>query len=157
MTTPLALGFSFTFLFYTLGLSFFAGVGVFVVAFVVNSIIAFKLEKHNTAMMKKKDKRMNHTNEALTNIKTLKLYSWTGAFKEEIQKRRVHEMRVYWRLAIWLALIITGLYFFPSILSSVVFSTYIGTGHPINLATSFSVMIFFDLLQQPLQQLPYFL
>ena len=71
---PFVLIVAFTYLFLTLGYSFFSGIGVFLVAFVVNSILGFKLEKWNTVMMKKKDFRMNHTNEALTNIKTLKFY-----------------------------------------------------------------------------------
>ena len=127
------------------------------VAFVVNALIGWKLEKANEEMMKRKDKRMNHTTEALNNIKTLKFYSWTDAFEKEVQKRRVHEIRAYWTLAIWLGLVIASLYFFPNILSSVVFSTYIGTGHNIDLATVFSVIVFFDLIKEPLRSLPLFL
>ena len=73
-TLPFVIVYSFTYLFYTLGLSFFAGIGVFVVAFITNAILGLQLEKQQSAMMKKKDLRMNHTNEALTNIKTLKFY-----------------------------------------------------------------------------------
>lgn len=106
--------------------------------------------------MSRKDKRMNHTNEAFNNIKTLKLYSWTGIFEDEIVKRREHELSMYKRIAFWLALIITSLYFFPGILSSVVFTTYIGTGHQIDLASAFTVLVFFDLIKEPLRQLPLF-
>jgi ABC-type multidrug transport system fused ATPase/permease subunit len=64
---------------------------------------------------------------------------------------------MFYKLSIWVALIITSNYFFPNILSSVVFSTYIGTGHQINLATSFSVLVFFDIIKEPLRQFPLFL
>ena len=153
-TLPLVLIYSFTYLFYTLGLSFFSGIGVFLVAFVTNAILGVKLEKYQSIMMKKKDLRMNHTNEALSNIKTLKFYQWTDIFEKEIQQRRINEFKIYWKLAYYLAAFITSLYFFPNILSSVVFSTYIGTGHPIDLATSFSVLVFFDLIKDPMRQLP---
>jgi len=49
-----------------------------------NLVIGLKLEKVNTELMKRKDKRMSHTNEALSNIKLLKFYSWTGIFEEEV-------------------------------------------------------------------------
>ena len=52
---------------------------------------------------------------------------------------------------------ISSLYFFPSVLGSVVFSTYIGTGHYIDLQTAFTVMIFFGLIQDPLRQFPLFI
>ena len=99
---------------------------------------------------------MNHTTEALGNIKTLKLYSWTDVFQAEIQARRVYEFRKMKSIAIWLTAIIASLYFFPQVLSSVVFSTYIGTGHDIDLATAFTVLILFDLIKNPLRQLPLF-
>jgi len=34
------------------------------------------------------DNRMNYTNEAITNVKALKLYSWTDVFEQEIKRRR---------------------------------------------------------------------
>jgi hypothetical protein len=63
--------------------------------------------------MKAKDSRMNHTTEALTNIKTLKLYSWNTAFQKEIKIRRKKELKLLWRISFWLAIIISSLYFFP--------------------------------------------
>jgi ABC-type multidrug transport system fused ATPase/permease subunit len=35
-------------------------------------------------IMRRKDLRMNFTNEAVNNIKTLKFYSWVGIYEEEI-------------------------------------------------------------------------
>jgi ABC-type bacteriocin/lantibiotic exporter with double-glycine peptidase domain len=84
---PVVFIYTFTFLFYTLGLSFFSGVGVLLIAFVVNIIIGLQLEKLQKEIMVRKDKRMNHTTEAINNIKTLKFYSWTGIFEDEIQKK----------------------------------------------------------------------
>lgn len=45
--------------------------------------------------MKRKDLRMNHTTEAINNIKTLKLYSWNSAFEKEIKKRRDRELGMF--------------------------------------------------------------
>jgi len=71
-------------LFTYLGPSFFSGIGVFVLAFVANLLIGLVLKDLNLEVMKRKDKRMNHATEALSNIKTLKLYSWTDIFEKEI-------------------------------------------------------------------------
>jgi ABC-type multidrug transport system fused ATPase/permease subunit len=140
-----------------LGLSFFSGIGVFLLAFLTNLGLGILYEKQQKKVMKSKDNRMNHTNEALQNIKTLKFYSWTGIFEEEIQKRREDEVSKLLRISMINSFIIVSLYFFPNILSSVVFSTYIGLGHKIDLATSFSVLVFFDIIKEPLRQLPLFL
>jgi ATP-binding cassette subfamily C (CFTR/MRP) protein 1 len=144
-------------LFYILGLSFFAGIGVFVLAFITNLIIGLILEKQQIEIMKRKDMRMNHTTEAINNIKTLKLYNWSSAFEKEIKKRRDSELQMFRKIAFWLSLIISSLYFFPQVLSSVVFSTYIGTGHFVDLSTAFSVLIFFELIKEPMRQLPTFI
>jgi hypothetical protein len=61
------------------------------------------------------------------------------------------------KIAFWLSIIISSLYFFPQVLTSVVFATYIGTGHYIDLSTAFSVLIFFDLIKEPMRQLPTFI
>ena len=45
-TLPIVLAYSFTYLFYILGLSFFSGIAVFFVAFVTNVILGLKLETY---------------------------------------------------------------------------------------------------------------
>jgi ABC-type multidrug transport system fused ATPase/permease subunit len=45
-------------------------------------------------------------------------------------------------------------HFFPNLLSSVVFSVFIGTGHTIDLATAFSVIVYFDLIIDPMRNFP---
>jgi ABC-type bacteriocin/lantibiotic exporter with double-glycine peptidase domain len=66
----------FGFLFYFLRWSFFAGFGVFLVAFIVNMLIGIFLNKQQKIILERKDARMTETNESLNNIKMLKLYSW---------------------------------------------------------------------------------
>ena len=154
---PILLVYCFTLLFKTLGLSFFSGIGVFVVAFITNLFIGLVIEKQYKEIMKRKDKRMSHTTEAIQNIKTLKLYSWTEIFQAKVQKRREYEFKKYRAFAVTITLIITSLYFFPNVLSTVVFSTYIGTGNNLTLAKAFTTLIFFDLIKEPIRQLPTFL
>ena len=148
---PVVLVYCFVMLFQKLGISFLSGVGVFVLAFAVNlglGIISQRLQKQ---VMKRKDDRMNYTNEAVTHIKMLKMYSWTDVFEKEIQIRRKKEVQMFWKMAWLSSFVISSLYFFPSVLGSVVFSTYIGTGHYIDLQTAFTVIVFFGLIKDPLR------
>lgn len=41
----------------------------------------------------------------------------------------------------------TSLYFFPSILGAAVFSTYIGSGHYLDLSVAYTVNTFFNLIK----------
>jgi ABC-type bacteriocin/lantibiotic exporter with double-glycine peptidase domain len=75
----------FGFLYYYLSWAFFAGFGVFVAAFIVNTVIGIYLNKNQKIVMEKKDERMVETNESLNNIKMLKLYSWQELFEQRIQ------------------------------------------------------------------------
>jgi len=97
--------------------------------------------------MKLQDKRVTATTEALNNIKMLKLYSWTEQFEEAIDEKREEELKVYWKRLLVSMCTVTSFYFFPQILSTVVFSTYIGTGHSLDLATAYTVMTIFNNLK----------
>lgn len=154
---PVVFTYSFIMLFKILGVSFFSGLYVIVLAFFINTIIGFALKKVNETIMETKDNRMNHTTEAVTNMKSLKLYSWTEIFEAEIHKRRELELTELKRRVWWNITMVVCVYFFPNILSSVVFTTYIGTDQHLDLATAFTVLIFFELMRDPLRILPDFI
>jgi hypothetical protein len=96
--------------------------------------------------MKKNDARINTTSEALNNIKMLKLYSWSHVFSEVIAKKRGEELVWLWKIFQIGSMIVTGLYFFPSILSATVFSVYIGTGNILDISNAFTVMTILNIL-----------
>ena len=54
------------------------------------------------------------------------------------------------------AFLIAGLYLFPNLLPGVVFATYIGTGHTLDLATAVTCLVLFNLMKEPLIGLPMF-
>lgn len=91
---PIVLVVCTTFLFYYLGLSFFSGVGVYVVAFVFNLLLSKIQARLQKVYMAKQDARLNITTESLNNIKMLKLYSWTSQFEEAIDSKRDAELAV---------------------------------------------------------------
>lgn len=82
----------FGFLFYFLKWSFFAGFGVFVLAFLVNFSLGVFLNKIQKVILERKDARMSETNESLNNIKMLKLYSWQELFEQRINQKRSSEL-----------------------------------------------------------------
>lgn len=104
--------------------------------------------------MKKKDDRMNLTTEVINNIKMIKLYSWQETFLKRINEKRTIELKQLKRNFIVSMFSITSFYFFPLILSAVVFTTFIGSGNHLDLGTAFSVMIFFSLIEEPLSFVP---
>lgn len=86
----------FIFLFYWLGLAFFAGLALFIITFYFNMKISKLSAKWQKNLMLYKDKRMNSTTEAFNNIKVLKMYSWMHIFEQLISEKRREELRVLW-------------------------------------------------------------
>jgi len=64
------------------------------------------------------------------------------------------ELKSLRKQKIVLTFLISAVFFFPNLLSTVTFCVYIGTGHTIDLATAFSVIIFFDLIIEPMVNFP---
>eukprot|EP00347_Sterkiella_histriomuscorum_P019725 403340529 len=144
-------------LFYFIGVAFFAGVAVLIVAFVMNLLVSRYAAKIQTSYMKYQDQRVNLTTECLNNIKMLKLYSWQEPFEKMISEKRQLELDTLWRRFRFGMVNTTSLYFFPSILGSVVFSTYIGMGNTLELSVAYTITTIFNLIKQPLLWLPIFI
>lgn len=116
----------FGFLYYYLSWAFFAGFGVFLIAFVVNTVIGIFINKTQKEIMEKKDARMSETNESLNNIKMLKLYSWQELFEQRIIHKRSLEVGVITKMGYLSSALIGFLYLFPNMMPVVCFTTYIG-------------------------------
>lgn len=155
ISLPIVLIYCSVSLFKLLGLSFFSGSIVFFVGAAVSSYISKKVKKLDIERKKKTDKRLNATTESLNNIKTLKFYQWSGIFKTEIQDRREQEMKVVTRQIHLLCITWALGTFFPSLMSTLSFYTNILLGNTIDLATAFTVLIFFDKIRGPMNALPW--
>src|ERR1017187_9590952 len=113
---PIILVIAIIFLFFYLGLSFLAGIAVFVIGFIVNFILGMANASLWKKMMDKKDTRMNKTTESLNNIKMIKLYGWNDTFLRKINEKRDDELRSLRTAFIITCLVITCLYLFPTLL-----------------------------------------
>ncbi|CDW87468.1 abc transporter [Stylonychia lemnae] len=153
---PTILILSTAFCFYYLGLSFFAGIGVFVLGFLTNFILGMISASLWKTLMGKKDQRMNSTTETIQNIKMIKLYGWNETFMKRIGEKRENELSALRRAFFVSCFIVTSLYLFPQMLSPVVFTTYIGYGGKLDLKTTFTILTFFNLIKEPLRSVPLF-
>lgn len=144
-------------LFYYLGFSFFAGIGVFVMSFYTNIFISRRLARIQKAYMKTKGQRVSITTEVVNNIKVIKLNGWTEFFREHIDKARQVEMQLYLKKVIILIFMVTLVNFFPSFLQAVCFTVYIGTDHRISLADAYTVTSTINIIGAPIRVLPLFL
>lgn len=106
--------------------------------------------------MKRSDSRVKTTNESLNNIKMLKLYSWTEIFAETIKEKRKEELEWLWKRFVNGQIVVTSLYFFPALLSAVVFAFFIGFGNILYLDIAFTVITVLNMIKDPLRMLPLF-
>ncbi len=136
-----------------IGASFLAGLGVFFIAFVINTFISNWQARMQKVYMKKTDARVSATTESFNNIKMLKLYSWIEPFEKTINEKRDDELNLLWKRLLNSCISITLLYFFPQIISAVVFSVYIGTGHTLDLSIAYTVMTIFNNLRVSRKQM----
>ena len=156
-TLPFTLTLCFGFLFYFLGISFLAGLAVFVLSLMMNVSLSRVLARFQKRYMKKQDARVSMTSETLNNIKTIKLYSWIEKFIKIIDDLRNEELSVqWWRMNI-LMITLGSLTFFPLALQTASFSTYIGTGNVISLPVAYTLMTIFNIINGPIRMLPMFL
>ena len=157
MQIPFLIVLCFSILFYYLGGSVLGAIAVFAMAFSSNMVIAKWQSILQKRFMRFKDQRVKALTESLNNVRMLKLYSWTDIFKHMIAEKRVPELNMLKKRYILSILNISSLYFFPSILSAVVFSIYIGFGNTLSLEIAFTVMTILNLVKDPLRSLPQFI
>lgn len=128
---------------------------MFLFGAIINAFISKGVQKGNEKKQKLIDKRLNYTTEALNNIKTLKFYQWTKIFQEEIEKRREAELMQINRIRILLCILWSTLSFFPNTMSTASLYLNIKLGRTIDLATAYTVLIFFDKIRGPMSALPW--
>jgi ABC-type multidrug transport system fused ATPase/permease subunit len=145
-TLPFTLTLCFTFLFKYMGISFFAGIGVFILSLVVNIAISRCNARNQKKYMKLTDARVGVTTECLNNIKMIKLYSWIPIFRNMIRVKRNEELSFQFIRMNYIMLTLGSLTFFPLLLQIVSFATFIGTGHSMDLSLAYTIITIFNLI-----------
>ena len=142
--------------FYYFGLSFFAGLAVFIFAFVANFAVGRWMRTLQKDVMRSKDARMKVTTESINSIKMIKMYSWQENFLERIYRRRATEITSLKRSAFAIAMLYFFVYLFPALLPATTFATYISTGHVLKYDVAVASLVLFNLMRRPLIQAPIF-
>jgi ATP-binding cassette subfamily C (CFTR/MRP) protein 1 len=155
VTIPVTLVYCTMFLTHMLGYAFLGGFAMFFIGAIINTLLAKGIQKGNKKKQKLIDRRLNYTTEALTNIKTLKFYQWTSIFEAEIEKRREAELKQLNRIRILLCVMWSTLAFFPNLMSTASLYLNIKMGNTIDLATAYTVLIFFNKIRDPMISLPW--
>ena len=129
---------------------------MFVLAFASNFVVGRYMRTVQKEVMKAKDGRMKVTTEAINDVKMIKLYSWQENFLERIYRRRSRDVASLRKGGFAVALLITCIYLFPSMMPAATFATYIGTGHYLKYEIAVASLVLFGLMRGPLIQAPIF-
>ena len=153
---PFQVIFSLWFLFYYLEFSLFASIGWGVIFTFINYLIGIIRGYIQRKIYFEKDRRMTVTNEAICNIKTIKINSFINIFINKIQNFRNKEL-FYIKLSILIELI--G-WFLGWILSSGLFISglllFYLSGNNISVPKAFATMQIFRTLEVPVKWVPVF-
>ena len=131
-------------------MSFFAGVGVFILAFIANFFVGRFLRTVQKRSMKSKDARMKVTTEAINNIKMIKLYSWQENFLERIYRRRERDIYALRIRGLATAFLVFFIYLLPSMLPVTTFATFIGFGNYLKYDIGVAALVLFNIIRGPL-------
>ena len=156
-TLPFTLIACFILLFKYLGLTFFAGIGVFIISLLVNVSLSRCNARNQKKNMNKTDARVSITTECLNNIKMIKLYSWVEIFQKLIKSKRKEELSMQFIRMNYIMVTMSSLFFFPMLLQCVSFTAYIGSGHAIDLSLAITIITIFNIINQPIRSLPMFI
>jgi ABC-type multidrug transport system fused ATPase/permease subunit len=153
-SAPLQILLAAFFLWQTMGASVMAGVGVMIILFPINGILATILSKLQNKQMELKDQRIKMINEVLSGIKVVKLYAWEQSFLDSISEIRKQELRQLRHIA-YISAVMTFTYSCaPFMVSVATFATYSLTGHDLTPEKAFVGISLFNILSFPLAMLP---
>ncbi|GAB5359859.1 hypothetical protein AAMO2058_000578200 [Amorphochlora amoebiformis] len=145
------------FLYQQVGISMCAGLAAILLMVPVNGLMAKKMQVYQRELMKRKEKRIKFTDEAVKSIKVLKLYAWEYAFGDRIEDLRsleLQELRKYMYYRASMACMWTGL---PILVAISTFSTYTLLGNKLTAARAFTALSLFGILRFPLTMFPWVL
>jgi ABC-type multidrug transport system fused ATPase/permease subunit len=120
-SVPIQIVMAVTLLYWTLGLSAFAGITLMALMVPVNSRIAQSLGAIQMQAMAASDIRIQSTTEMIRSIRVIKLIAWNSFFQQKLGDQRAAELRVLharymvWSTsaAIWYGLPLLITFFFP--------------------------------------------
>lgn len=142
-------------LYQLIGWTGFAGLAVMIIMIPLNGYIARLMKRFQKVQMKNKDSRIRCTTEILMNIKSIKLYSWTSAFVNRLNTIRSKELKTLRKIGATQAASRFCWNSTPFFVSCATFTLYVlVSDKPLSVDLVFPALTLFNLLTQPLQNLP---
>ncbi|KAF3925946.1 hypothetical protein ABW20_dc0106339 [Dactylellina cionopaga] len=153
VATPVQLVVAITLLYQVLGWSSIAGIGVMMVLFPINYLIARQFGRIQTRTMALTDRRMQATNEVFQNVRIIKYFAWERRYEGVISEPRTLELRqlrnryILWGVAasLW--------YTTPVAITFISFWLYtVVEGKELRAPIAFTALSLFAVLRVPLDQ-----
>ncbi|XP_042506587.1 ABC transporter C family member 3-like [Macadamia integrifolia] len=141
-------------LYNNLGFASFVAIFATLFLMLVNIPMGKLQEKFQGELMDSKDRRMKVTTEALRNMRILKLQGWEMKFLAKIIELRNFEVR--WIKKLLYTIAMTSFVFLsaPMFVSMVTFGFCVFMGIPLESGNVLSSLATFDILQEPIYNLP---
>uniref|UniRef100_A0A8D2LB73 ABC-type glutathione-S-conjugate transporter n=1 Tax=Varanus komodoensis TaxID=61221 RepID=A0A8D2LB73_VARKO len=155
-SAPVQIALAIMFLWWELGPSVLAGIGVMVLLIPVNAALVTKARTIQMKNMKHKDERMKVMNEILSGIKILKLFAWEPSFQKQVQRIRTQELKGLLRFAYLQSVSFFCFNCAPFLVSVITFAVYImvDENNVLDAQKAFTSISFFNILRFPLSVLP---
>ncbi|XP_075035855.1 multidrug resistance-associated protein 1-like [Mixophyes fleayi] len=155
-SAPLTIIVAMYFLWQTLGVAVFAGVGVFLLNIPFMTIFAAVIKKLQEEQMKQKDSRIKLISEILQGIKVLKLYAWENAFMQKVQGFRLLELKAVKKYALMLSGALALFVASPFWVSLTMFGVFlaIDENNVLDAQKAFVTILLLNILRIPLRMFP---
>ena len=134
--------------------SFFAGLGILIIFFLINLKITKLFHATQKKVLAKKDIRMRKSTETFENIKILKLYSWEKQFMEKVLFARKEEMDMAIKRFNISTTNISLFWLCPSLVACATLGLYQYLNDKVSISTMLIGLSIFNKLQDPIRQLP---
>ncbi|KAJ7514410.1 hypothetical protein O6H91_23G042800 [Diphasiastrum complanatum] len=151
---PLQILIALIILFRVVGLSTLAGLGTMVVVLTICLWIASKQQRFYFKIMAGKDHRLKVTNEALANMKVIKMQAWQDWFCNKIEEARLDELFWISKIMYLASVSIFLLWLSPLAVSVMTFGTCVLLRAPLTAGHVFTAIATFRIVQEPLRSFP---
>ncbi|THH14161.1 hypothetical protein EW146_g6141 [Bondarzewia mesenterica] len=142
------------FLYQLLGLSAFAGFGVLILGWPLNSFIMRRSIRIQKGVMAARDKRMGVLNELIGAVKFIKFFAWEDRWIERALDAREVEMN--WMVKARVNSVMFSMLWTcaPILVSVISFFTFVMQGKQLTVSIAFTAIALFNMIRAPLNVIP---
>ncbi|KAH9298011.1 hypothetical protein KI387_029693, partial [Taxus chinensis] len=151
---PIQIAIALLILFDVIRLAMMAGLCTMLIVMVLSLLVASRQQKHMVHVLACKDNRMRGTNEAIINMKIIKLQAWQEWFQKKVEAARDTERIWIMKLMYASAINVFLLWISPLAVSVVSFGACLLMKIELTPGRVFTAISTFRILQEPLRQFP---